>query len=204
DEPDYESKGYTEPIPIDTTRTIKAVVFRSNSEEKLGRTYIQHINFHKAVGKAISIDKTPHKAYSGSGPEGLVNGISGSDTRYGDKEWLGFWGDDIEITIDFGEDTEFNSLTTRFHNGNGQWIYAPKGIDVRFVLYDGSIATDKWKLKNDGGDIIEFYYESPLIKKLNTKVKSVSLIIYNYGIIPKGKQGAGNKAWTFIDEIIIN
>ena len=30
------------------------------------------------------------------------------------------------------------------------------------------------------------------------------LKIPNYGIIPEGKQGAGNKAWTFIDEIIIN
>ena len=28
--------------------------------------------------------------------------------------------------------------------------------------------------------------------------------IPNYGTIPEGKQGAGNKAWTFIDEIIIN
>jgi hexosaminidase len=29
------------------------------------------------------------------------------------------------------------------------------------------------------------------------------ITIPNYGIIPEGKQGAGHKAWLFIDEIII-
>ena len=36
-----------------------------------------------------------------------------------------------------------------------------------------------------------------------TVATKVILVIPNYGIIPEGKQGAGNKAWTFIDEIII-
>jgi len=37
----------------------------------------------------------------------------------------------------------------------------------------------------------------------NLICKKIKLTIPNYGIIPKGKQGSGNKAWTFIDEIII-
>ncbi|MGK0421917.1 MAG: hexosaminidase [Polaribacter sp.] len=31
----------------------------------------------------------------------------------------------------------------------------------------------------------------------------LKITIPNYGIIPEGKQGAGHKAWTFIDEIIV-
>jgi hexosaminidase len=31
----------------------------------------------------------------------------------------------------------------------------------------------------------------------------VKLKIINFGIIPEGNTGAGNKPWTFIDEIII-
>ena len=34
-------------------------------------------------------------------------------------------------------------------------------------------------------------------------VKKLKITIPNYGIIPDGKQGAGNNAWMFIDEIII-
>jgi hexosaminidase len=36
------------------------------------------------------------------------------------------------------------------------------------------------------------------------KVKKIEIKIPNYGAIPEGNQGAGNKAWTFIDELIIN
>jgi hexosaminidase len=42
--------------------------------------------------------------------------------------------------------------------------------------------------------------------KLDTKTyltKQLILKIPSYGTIPDGLQGAGNKAWTFIDEIII-
>jgi hexosaminidase len=33
-------------------------------------------------------------------------------------------------------------------------------------------------------------------------VTEISIVVKNYGIIEDGKQGAGHKAWTFIDEII--
>ena len=41
------------------------------------------------------------------------------------------------------------------------------------------------------------------LKFQHRTVNSLTLKIPNYGIIPQGKQGAGHKAWTFIDEIII-
>ena len=37
-----------------------------------------------------------------------------------------------------------------------------------------------------------------------TFVTEIEIIVKNYGAIPEGKQGSGNKAWTFIDEIIVN
>ena len=162
-------------------------------EEKLGNTFSQDINLHKAVGKTITINKEPHKSYPGGGAKGLVNGISGSDSRYGDKEWLGFWGDDIEITIDLGEETEINSIETRFYNSNGQWIYAPTEIEFEFEN-----KTKHLKITESKDNLVNI----ALDVKVTTKI--ITLKIANYGTIPEGKQGGGNKAWTFIDEIIIN
>ena len=34
-------------------------------------------------------------------------------------------------------------------------------------------------------------------------ITRIRIDIPNYGIIPEGKQGAGNKAWTFLDEIVM-
>ena len=210
-EPTLTSEIYTQAIPVDKSTSIKAAVF--NSEKRLGTIFSETINYHKAVGKTITINKTPHSSYSGSGPEGLINGISGSDTRYGDKEWLGFWGEDLEIVIDLGENTTFNSFEVRFYNGEGQWIYAPEMIEV---MTDRNYLEDEIQIamphelilpsknrneslryfKMDYSDRQESYYKE--------KVRYIKIKIPNYGIIPDGKQGGGQKAWTFIDEIIIN
>lgn len=207
-EPTINSKVYESKIPITESSTIKAAVF--NEEKQLGKTFTQNINYHKAVGAKITIDKQPHKAYSGSGAEGLINGISGSDSRYGDKEWLGFWGEDIEVTIDFEKPTKINSIETRFYNSQGQWIYAPEVYeylilqqpnefrqDTTFVLGLPEMANEpRFKLLN-----IKF---SKMETGLYDETTKIILRIPNYGTIPQGKQGSGNKAWTFIDEIIVN
>ncbi|MEO1032420.1 MAG: family 20 glycosylhydrolase [Bacteroidota bacterium] len=201
-EPDSSSTIYDSKIPITGDVIMKAAVFDNNKQR--GKTFTQNINYHKAVGAKIAINKEPHKAYSGSGARGLINGISGSDKRYGDKEWLGFWGEDIEIIIDLGAAKDIDSIKTRFHNGNGQWIYAPKEISIEFLLDDGSIATDRRELPLQSNKIVSFDYEFIKPKHLEIKVKTITLKIPNYGIIPEGRQGAGHKAWTFVDEIIVN
>ena len=207
-EPDKNSNAYKSQIPITENLVLKAAVF--NDKERLGKVFTQNINYHKAVGAKITIDKKPHKAYSGSGVEGLINGISGSDKRYGDKEWLGFWGDDIEITIEFEEPTKVNSIETRFYNAPGQWIYAPE-------IYEYLILEEPNEFWQDTTYVLGLpeMTKTPKFKLLSEKftglnsfssseTKKIILRIKNYGTIPEGKQGAGNKAWTFIDEIIVN
>jgi len=148
------------------------------------------------------LNVAPNEAYNAGGKEALINGISGSDTRYGDKEWLGFWGEDVEITIDLKEETKLNSISLRFYNANGQWIYAPKEISFFCVLPNGVTISDSVKINFDDGQKLvtakfDFSHYPNLISK------KLILIIPNYGTIPAGLQGEGNKAWTFIDEIII-
>ncbi|MBO6879870.1 family 20 glycosylhydrolase [Winogradskyella sp.] len=190
-EPDSKAQIYKSQLPITESTMLKSAVFKE--KKQLGKTFTQDINFHKAVGAKITIDKEPHKAYSGSGAEGLINGINGSDSRYGDKEWLGFWGEDIEITIEFDSPKEIETISTRFHNGNGQWIYAPLEVEIEVEE-----EIEKIKLQTNDKNIVEFKLKKEL------KGKTIKLKIPNYGTIPEGKQGGGNKAWTFIDEIIVN
>ncbi len=183
---------YKEPIPINTSTIIKAAVIHNSKQ--LGSVFQQKIALHKAVGANISLNVQPNKAYNAGGKQALINGISGNNKRYGDAEWLGFSGDDVEITIEFNEPKEINSISTRFHNGNGQWIYAPKKV---LVSFDGNEFQEKNILKSEN-ILVNFKQTFN-----NKKAKTIRLKIPNYGIIPDGKQGAGHKAWTFIDEIIV-
>ena len=188
------SKLYVNPIPVDSSMTIKAVILDSKAIA-LGAIFQQKINLHKGVGAKILIDKKPHPAYNAGGKNALINGISGNNKRYGDKEWLGFSGEDIEITIKFENPTNINSITTRFFNGNGQWIYAPKRVTL-YVNDDDSAHSAEVSVTDD-------LTAKFAVKFKNTMVTSIRLKIPSFGIIPEGKQGAGHKPWTFIDEIII-
>lgn len=96
----------------------------------------------------------------------MINGISGSDKRINEKEWLGFDKEDLEISIDLGEEMLGNSIETRFPELDGT------KVNVKLAV--------------------------------NKSTRFVYLKIPNYGTILEGKQGAGNKPWPFIDEIIVN
>ncbi len=191
---------YNHPILISENTQLDAQLYYEN--EKMGRPFSETIRFHKAINGKVTLNVAPNEAYNAGGAAALINGISGSDTRYGDKEWLGFWGEDVEITIDLGKPTEITKISTRFYNANGQWIYAPKEISFFCVLPDGITISDRIKINFDDGQKLvtakfDFSHYPNLISK------KIVLKIPNYGTIPTGFQGAGNKAWTFIDEIII-
>ena len=164
----------------------------------MGTVFQQKNNLHKGVGATIAIDKEPHPAYNAGGKNALINGISGNNKRYGDTEWLGFLGEDIVITIEFEKPKKIKTISTRFYNGKGQWIYAPNEIGFSFYLEDGKTVNDITILEEKNNLLVNYSYEFK-----STAVKKLDIIVKNYGTIPEGKQGAGHKAWTFIDEIII-
>lgn len=191
-EPAITSAVYNSPVKIDKSGTFKAAVF--NDKIQLGTTFSKIINFHKAVGKDITLSIPPHNAYNAGGPTAIINGISGSDERYGDKDWLGFDGKDVTIDIDLGKSTEINSIATRFHNGNGQWIYAPEVVHIQF----DDQPVSKITIPESKDMLINFKEDFK-----NTTAQKISIKIPSYGVIPDGKQGGGHKAWTFVDEIVV-
>ena len=196
---DAETQIYSKPILIEDNTKITVNVFKDG--EKLGRGFSEEIKYHKGITAAISINVPPNAAYAAGGKEALINGISGSEKRYGDKEWLGFWGDDLEITIDLGKDTEITSLKTRFFNSPGVWIYAPQGLIVTGENSKGGKFAIGAQIIPKNDNLI--YVEVDMLKYQNFKPRYIKLKIPNYGMIQDGLQGAGHKAWTFIDEIII-
>jgi hexosaminidase len=193
---DSSSKLFNRGIMITDNTTIQAGVFKDN--QLVSSVFSETINYHKAIKGNITINPAPNKSYNAGGNQALINGIHGSDKRYGDKEWLGFWGDDVEIKIDLNKETTINSISTRFYNTNGQWIYSPKKIEIAYSL-DGK----KYHLLKE----VELYSTDRIVKITAefdaVNAKYLKILVPNYGVIPEEKQGAGNKAWTFIDEIIV-
>lgn len=191
------SEVYENPLIFTENTSLQAAVF--DEEKQLGSTFNLTFFMHQAVGKNIDFNVNLHPSYSSGGKNALINGVQGSNNRYGDSEWLGFWGDDVEIVIDLTKETQIKSVATRFFDAPGQWIYAPKEIQI--VLLDenhNEIVNRTVALQNSEWKTIKAFSET-----FSQQARYIKLIVENYGIIPDGAQGAGHKAWTFIDEIVV-
>ena len=195
-----EQRLYNEPIVISEDAIINGQVYKDSTP--VGRKFTDTIRYHKAINATVTINVAPHRAYSAGGKEALINGVSGSNTRFGDKEWLGFWGDDLEITIDLKEPMFVSKIKTRFYNANGQWLYSPNYGIVEISSKGNKPITREVEYKIDANSKL-IYFVFDFTEETLTKVHKIKLKIPSHGTISDGLQGAGNKAWTFIDEIII-
>jgi hexosaminidase len=168
----------------------------------VGNKRLSHINryfrFNKATGKKISIAAPPNSKYSGQGGAfGLVNGVySNKGLSYPD--WLGWVGDDLEATIDLGKTTSFDSVRIHTVDQNGSWIYLPQYVEV-LTSNDGNNFTSIGKSSTFVGDTLTMGWINVSTPKQSSRF--IKVIAKNYGLIPDGKPGAGNKAWLFADEV---
>ncbi len=198
-QPSANSEIYTAPIKIKESVELVAKSFDAGKVK--GREARMDVQYNKATGKQIQLTHAPAERYSQGGIASILNGITGSDERYGDMEWLGFSGKDFEAIIDLGQSTEINEIKMRFFKAEGQWIYLPTALRV--------------SLSDHNRDYIEIMDARVLDTDKKVKINTIrfsspkygrylKIEVPNYGIIPEGKQGGGHPAWLFVDEIIIN
>lgn len=187
-------------IKLTEDTELKALVFSKGM--KLGDTFTESIRYHKGILSDLALNVEPHPSYAAGGVAALNNGILGSNSRYGDSEWLGFWGDDLEIEIDLGTITDIDKIVTRFYHAPGQWIHAPKVVHVSGTLDNSKHFTTSVSTFEPSESHLR-PIEIDLSNLNLNRFEKLKLSIPNFGLIPMGEQGAGNKAWTFIDEIII-
>lgn len=189
---------YTQPLLVKRSANLEARFDTQNKGDSA--LFSQTFLIHKGIQAKISLNKRPHKAYNAGGIAALNNGVQGSQQRYGDREWLGFWGDDLTLNIRFKNPVKLDSLKLGFYHAPGQWIYAPTKSQIRATLADGRAYNTTAIIRRDSlSNVATEVFGMP--QEMVTRIR---VDIPSYGRIPEGKQGAGNKAWTFLDEIIIN
>ncbi|MEL6635087.1 MAG: family 20 glycosylhydrolase [Bacteroidota bacterium] len=174
--------------------------FRAVDEAgRVGRATRVHYEPHLGLGATIELAQPPDRRYPGRGGSGLLNGIKGSDEKYGDREWLGFSGEDLEATIRFAEPRVLRRVGLRFFDGEGQWIYLPREVEL-LASTDGqtfrSLARRSDWQRRAKVEEVEVALEA-------VEATHLRVVAKNYGEIPEGRQGEGYRAWLFVDEISI-
>lgn len=199
-EPTGNSEIYTQPLKIDKTATIRAAIFTNGI---MNETFSEKtIVFHKALGAQVDYKNEPSFKYSGSGNRTLVDGLKGS-TNHRDGMWQGFQGDDLEITIDLGKVQEISSVTGSFFQRERSWIFLPTSMEV-MISEDGENYSEAFTVRNE----IDPKTEGAFTHDLNVsfpgqKARYIKLKAKNLGTCPSWHRGAGDDAWLFVDEVVV-
>lgn len=197
-EPTKESIPYQGPIHLTESAQIKAVAF----DERGAASFIRTGNYTKATF-SISYQYAPSPKYPGNSQITLMDGLNGS-TDFSSGEWLGWEGEDMVATIDFGEMKSFDKISASFIGAPGSWIFLPRAIEVE-VSKDGKsfqkIGTatnpEEWNGSEDT-------QRKSLTVAKSGSTRYLRVTALSQKVCPKGHAGEGGKAWLFCDEISLN
>lgn len=184
------------PIDIYRHKTMTAAYFENGVRK--GNIWKQTIWPSGATGKKVSFDHAPSPSYNYGGSLTINDGIIGDRPWYG-RDWLGWSGDDVSIVIDLGSKKPILHTYISTLKDEPSWIYGPKEVAV-YVSDDNLIFTQVMKY---GKEEIKMFNEQFPFFMNGWSGRYVRVDVKNQGIIPEGKNGAGEKAWLFIDEIMI-
>lgn len=192
-------KKYEKPFSIDHSCTILA--YSKNGNEKSNS--ISATFYKKPNNYTINIKSTYNPQYHAGGPEGLIDGIYGTENwRKGD--WQGYQGQDFEATIDLQSEKMVSDFNARFLQDSRSWILMPTQVS-----YYSSLDNVNFTLIKTIDNTLDPKVDVNTIKNFNYKTDSpiqakyIKVKAYNFGKLPQWHQGFGGDAFIFIDEITI-
>lgn len=158
---------------------------------------------HEAVNKTTTLKRPPSDNYPGAGPQGLVDGLRGSEDHM-DGEWLGFHGTDMEATLDLGAPVPLRELSVGCLQSTGVGIYLPTQVTFE-VSDDGvafrSVATVPSAMKTTEKGPVRTVLSA---KNVDVRARYLRVHAKNLRLIPAEHRAAGRPAWLFVDEVIVN
>jgi hexosaminidase len=191
-----------------TDTTLIAKIFKSNSYhiEQSGKGFLtffeQNFSFNKATGKKIILTNEASNNYPGDGAFTLVNGVQNEKGLTRSREFLGFNGTDCEAIIDLGKTTAVSNVIIHSLRQTGSWIWRPQTLET-FSSADG-INFSVLGLTDDFHNTTKAGNGTMMVSFNTIETKFIKIKVANWGEIPTGEPGAGNKPWLFIDEIEVN
>jgi hexosaminidase len=144
----------------------------------------------------------PSKSYPGDGAFTLVNGIQNEMGLARSREFLGFSGTDMDVTIDLGKDQAVASIVLHTLHLPASWIYLPREIEISCMPYiDTTVITRHAPIETFTFKVADEKNIQEIVLPKQMNCRFIRVVAKNTGIIPSGNPGSGEKAWLFIDEI---
>lgn len=192
--------AYSKPFIIKESSIVSAYVLNNGQKSNT----ISATFFKKPNNYTIDIKSKYDKQYHAGGPEGLLDGIHGTENwRKGD--WQGYQTQDFEAIIDLQKAMPITSIKASFLQDQRSWILLPKQVEY-YVSNDNKtfelveIITHNIDPKLDQNILHSFDSN-----KKFAEARYVKVIARNFGKLPEWHIGHpyNGEAYIFIDEIIV-
>jgi hexosaminidase len=199
--PGIKSFIYKKPVKLNHTITLKAIAFKDGKPLEKPAEY--KIDYHLVIGKNIIYQTAFDERYPADGYRTLADGIKGS-LNYNDGYWQGFYGNNMDVVIDPGEEINFKTITATFLQDQKKWIFIPEKVNFYFSQngkrYE-KIAGVKPNIPLDNKEAITNDFTVKLNKPMKARYLRVEAV--NIGVCPDWHPGKGQTAWLFADEITV-
>lgn len=199
--PDTNSTLYTKPIRVSGDITITAVAYSPLTGYSKPATQ-QLTKF--VTDKKLTYITKPDPQYYENGEEGLVDRLWGKP-NYKVGGWQG-WTGDMEVVIDLLSTKAVHKVGVSCLEDTRSWIFFPSAIEVSTSV-DGKdykpfakVSTGYTPLAEQQGTASIQQFSS----KGSANARYVKLKVCNYGKMPQWHVSAGEHAWLFIDEVIVD
>ena len=196
-EPNAESPVYTEPLKLKQSTVVRAAACQG---ERWSRAVDAEF-FLIDAKRAVKLEHPYSNQYEAGGLKALIDHQRGGD-NFRTGVWQGYHGVDLVATIDLGAKQRVNRLAGSFLQEQGSWIFMPKEVEF-FVSDDGKKFRSVGKVTNR----IPADEEDAIIQEMEVRprceARYVKMAAKTIGTCPDWHVGAGQPAWIFCDEFII-
>ena len=196
-EPNENSTLYTQPLVLKQASQIRAAALQNGQWSRAidARFYLIDAK------RAVKLEHPYSDQYEAGGLKALIDHQRGGD-NFRTGVWQGYHGVDLIATIDLGERQKINRLAGSFLQEQGSWIFMPKEVEF-FVSDDGK----KFRSVGKAINYVALDEEDAVIQELAVRprceARYVKMAAKTIGTCPSWHVGAGQPAWIFCDEFII-
>ena len=196
-EPNENSAVFATPICLKETTTVKAAAKQGDRWSR-----VMDATYHLIDARhTVKLENMYNDQYEAGGEKALIDHQRGGE-NFRTGSWQGYYGVDLIATIDLGISKRINRLAGSFLQAQKSWIWMPTEVEY-FVSDDGKTFRSVGKVKNT----VPLDAEDAVLQEMevrpHTNARYVKMVAKNLGICPDWHVGAGQKAWIFCDEIVI-
>ena len=200
-EPKENGVLYEKPLCLKDNATIRAAA-KFNSQD--GARWSQPIEasyYLIDANRSVKVENMYNEQYAAGGTKALIDHLRGGD-NFRTGTWQGYYGVDLIATVDLGQPKKLNRVAGSFLQEIYSWIWMPTEVEY-FISDDGKSFRSVGKVKNDIPVDADGAFIQEMEVRPRTTARYVKMVAKTIGTCPEGHVGAGQKAWIFCDELVI-